>query len=69
MDMSKAFDMVEWSELFQTLLKRNVDPLFLRLILFIYQHQYHTDLQSVTVSGKVVSALESSLLFTSMNFL
>ena len=39
MDMSKAFDMVDWSELFSTLLERKVDPVFLRLLLFIYQHQ------------------------------
>ena len=35
-DMSKAFDMVEWSELFETLLSRKVDCIFLRLILYIY---------------------------------
>ena len=40
MDMSKAFDMVEWPELFRTLLERKVDPVFLRLILFIYENQY-----------------------------
>ena len=39
MDMSKAFDMVEWGELFRTLLDRGVDPIFLRLILFIYSNQ------------------------------
>ena len=39
MDMSKAFDMVKWQELFATLIERNVDPLFLRLILFIYVNQ------------------------------
>ena len=39
MDMSKAFDMVEWRELFLTLLDRKVDSLFLRLILFIYMNQ------------------------------
>ena len=39
MDMSKAFDMVEWGELFETLLEREVDCIFLRLILFIYSHQ------------------------------
>ena len=38
-DMSKAFDMVEWSELFLTLLDRNVECIFLRLIFFIYTHQ------------------------------
>ena len=39
MDMSKAFDMVEWTELFRTLLDRKVDPMFLRLFLFIYSNQ------------------------------
>ena len=39
MDMSKVFDMVEWSGLFQTLLKRKVGCLYLRLMLFIYANQ------------------------------
>ena len=39
MDMSKAFDMVEWPKLFKTLIDRNVDCIFLRLILFIYCNQ------------------------------
>ena len=39
MDMSKAFDMVEWGELFTTLLDRRVDCLYLRLMLFIYRNQ------------------------------
>ena len=39
MDMSKAFDMVEWGELFTTLLDRKVDCLYLRLMLFIYRNQ------------------------------
>ena len=39
MDLSKAFDMVEWEELFLTLPKRKVNPIFLRLIIFIYRNQ------------------------------
>ena len=39
MDMSKAFDLVEWGELFLTLVEREVEPIFLRLILFIYMNQ------------------------------
>ena len=39
MDMSKAFDMVEWFQLFCELKKRNVGCLFLRLMLYIYCHQ------------------------------
>ena len=33
MDLSKAFDMVDWTELFSSLRERQVDPLFLRLLL------------------------------------
>ena len=39
MDMSKAFDMVEWGELFVTLKCRGVDAIYLRLLLYIYQNQ------------------------------
>ena len=39
MDLSKAFDMVDWTELFSSLRDRQVDPLFLRLLLFVYMHQ------------------------------
>ena len=40
MDMSKAFDMVDWRVLFSTLLECKVDVLFLQLILFIYTNQH-----------------------------
>ena len=39
MDMSKAFDLVEWGELFTTLQSRGVDSIFLRLLLYIYRNQ------------------------------
>ena len=39
MDLSKAFDMVEWTELFTTLMERGVEPVFLRVLLYIYQNQ------------------------------
>ena len=39
MDMSKAFNMVEWGELFITLLDRKVGCLFLRVMLYIYRNQ------------------------------
>ena len=39
MDMTKAFDLVSWKNLFGTLLQRKIDGLFLRLILFIYMNQ------------------------------
>ena len=40
MDLSKAFDLVEWVELFSTLVKKKISPIFLRLLLFIYQNQF-----------------------------
>ena len=39
MDMSKAFDLVEWKELFTTLMERKVEPIFLRVMLYIYMNQ------------------------------
>ena len=39
MDLSKAFDMVDWKELFLTLKLRNVNPIFLRVLIFIYRYQ------------------------------
>ena len=39
MDMTKAFDLVSWENLFGTLIERKVDGLFLRLLLYIYTHQ------------------------------
>ena len=40
MDCSKAFDMVNWTELFKELKKKGVSPVYLRLLLFTYVHQY-----------------------------
>ena len=42
MDMSKAFDMVKWSELFKILLERQISAIFLRLLLHIYTNQHYT---------------------------
>ena len=39
MDLSKAFDMVEWGVLFETLIARNVKPVFLRVLLNVYTAQ------------------------------
>ena len=39
MDLSKAFDLVEWVELFNILIDRNIEPVFLRILLFIYMNQ------------------------------
>ena len=39
MDLSKAFDLVEWSSLFKLLLKKGVSPIFIRILMFIYSNQ------------------------------
>ena len=39
MDMSEAFDMVSWQELFLTLKGRMANPLVLRVLLNIYKSQ------------------------------
>ena len=70
MDMSKAFDMVQWSSLFNDLLEHNVDCLFLRLIMFIYSNQQcdvrwsdqHSDCFSVT-NGVRQGSVSSGIFF------
>ena len=39
MDLSKAFDLVEWLELFRVLDAKNVSPVYLRILLYIYTNQ------------------------------
>ena len=39
MDLTKAFDMVRWPVLFTELLERDVNPIFLRTLLFVYVNQ------------------------------
>ena len=39
MDLSKAFDLVEWVQLFSILRDKKVAPVFLRIMLFIYSNQ------------------------------
>ena len=38
-DLSKVFDMVDWKELFKILIRRGVNPIFLRILLYIYRYQ------------------------------
>ena len=38
MDLSKAFDLVEWVTLFKLLLEKGVSPLFIRILIFIYKN-------------------------------
>ena len=40
MDLSKAFDLVEWKSLFLLLMEKKVSPIFLRLLLYVYCNQY-----------------------------
>ena len=71
MDLSKAFDMVDWRELFLTLRHRNVDPLFLRVMMYIYRYQQcnvkwgqsYSHSFSVT-NGVRQGAISSPLLFS-----
>ena len=39
MDLSKAFDLVEWLPKFKVLQARKVSAVFLRVLLFIYRNQ------------------------------
>ena len=39
MDLRKAFDLVEWLQLFKVLEARRVSPVFLRILLYIYRNQ------------------------------
>ena len=71
MDLSKAFDLVEWVELFTILVNRNISPIFLRLLLFIYMNQFcdvkwggsYSHRFSVT-NGVRQGAVSSPLLFS-----
>ena len=71
LDLSKAFDLVEWGELFSTLVKRGITPIFLRLLLFIYKNQFcdvkwcssYSHRFSVT-NGVRQGAVSSPLLFS-----
>ena len=40
MDMTKAFDLVKHSILFEKLRESGIPPIFLRLLIFIYMNQY-----------------------------
>ena len=73
--MSKAFDMVEWGELFVTLKERGVSAIYLRLLIFIYMNQ-QCDVKwagkhsfQFTVRNGVRQVLLFFALSTLMNFL
>ena len=71
MDMSKAFDMVEWGALFEILLERNISGLFLRIMLYIYVNQCcvvkwngKVSKQFPVSNGVRQGAISSALLFS-----
>ena len=71
MDLSKAFDMVDWKELFLLLRKRKVEPIFLRVLIFIYRNQqcnvkWNTSLSShfPVSNGVRQGAVSSPILFS-----
>ena len=39
MDLSKAFDLVEWVSLFKLLVEKGLSPILLRVLIFIYRNQ------------------------------
>ena len=71
MDLSKAFDLVEWVSLFRLLREKGVSLLFLRVLLFIYRNQScdvkwstaYSNKFSVT-NGVRQGAVSSPLLFS-----
>ena len=42
LDMSKAFDMVKWDVLFNTLLDRDINPIFICILTYVYKNQQYT---------------------------
>ena len=40
MDLSKAFDLVEWTGLFKLLREKGMYPIFLRILIIVYTNQY-----------------------------
>ena len=71
MDLSKAFDLVEWVELFKTLQGKKVAPVFLRILLFIYSNQScnvrwngSTSSNFSVLNGVRQGAVSSPLLFS-----
>ena len=71
MDMSKAFDMVEWVALFDRLIEKKLNCIILRLMLYIYEHQScsvkwsgHMSSQFSVGNGVRQGAVSSELLVT-----
>ena len=69
MDLSKAFDMVEWVGLFKELVNRNVATVFLRVLLYMYSNQSckvnwngkYSDMFSVTAGNVNVCDISNQL--------
>ena len=52
MDMTKAFDLVKHSKLFQVLLDKGIPPIFIRLLLVMYERQEANVRWDGTLSNK-----------------
>ena len=71
MDLSKAFDLLEWTSLFKLLINKGFSLLLLRVLIFVYKEQScdvrwgssHSDRFSVT-NGVRQGAISSPLLFS-----
>ena len=71
MDLSKAFDLVEWVSMFKLLQEKGVSPIFVRILLFIYKNQtcdvkWNTSYSHrfSVVNGVRQGAVSSPLLFS-----
>jgi hypothetical protein len=71
MDLSKAFDLVEWISMFKLLQEKGVSPIFVRILLFIYKNQtcdvkWNTSYSHrfSVVNGVRQGAVSSPLLFS-----
>jgi hypothetical protein len=71
MDLSKAFDLVEWTSLFRLLKDKGVSAIFLRVLIFVYCNQYcdvkwnsSYSERFAVVNGVRQGAVSSPLLFS-----
>ena len=69
MDMTKAFDMVDWGQMFEVLRKRRIKSVLIRLLLYIYKNQIcqvkwgNCNSSKFTVSNGVRQGAVSSAIF------
>ena len=69
MDMTKAFDMVDWGQMFEVLRKRRIKSVLIRLLLYIYKNQIcqvkwgNCNSSKFTVNNGVTQGAVSSAIF------